>query len=324
MRSLRAKVSESAFYHVMSRALERRHIFDPVASERFRGFMRQVETFTGVRVVTYCIMSNHFHLLLHVPARRPVTDEEMLSRLKKSFSPMAYARFRDKWDRMTQQGSASGLERLRQGVLQRMYDLSFFMKELKQRFSSWHNFREKRNGPVWEDRFKSSLIENKRDYLATAAAYIDLNPVRAGLVQDPKDFRYCGYAEALSGAELAVAGIGVLTERFGPRTDNDWVLTTYRMVLFGTGVATERKAGFSAEVAEAVHLAHGELKPWELAAHRLRWLADGAVIGSKSFVQQFRSTIQAKWGFKRSLGAYEAAEGTDLCAIRALRRARRA
>lgn len=35
-----------------------------------------------------------------------------------------------------------------------MFDLSFFMKELKQRFSTWHNFREKRNGPVWEDRFR--------------------------------------------------------------------------------------------------------------------------------------------------------------------------
>ena len=91
MRSLRATVPESAFYHVTSRALEKRFIFDEPAAEVFRGFMRQVEAFTGVRVVTYCVMSNHFHLLLHVPKRQAIPDAEMLARLENSFSPKAFA-----------------------------------------------------------------------------------------------------------------------------------------------------------------------------------------------------------------------------------------
>ena len=320
MRQLRAKVSESAFYHVTSRALERRYIFDEVAAETFRVFLRQVEAFTGVRVVTYCIMSNHFHLLLQVPARQTVTDSEMLGRLETSFSPKAYARFRDRWERMLKQGNASGLDELRQGVLQRMYDLSFFMKELKQRFSIWHNFREKRNGPVWEDRFKSTLIENKRDYLATAAVYIDLNPVRAGIVPDPKDYRFCGYAEALAGKELALSGLGVLTERFGPRADAGWILSTYRLMLFGKGESKKGKKGFAPETAAQVFSEQGELQPWTLAAHRLRWLSDGAVIGSKAFVQDFRTRMQEKLGLRRQIGAYEAAEATPLCSLRSLSR----
>lgn len=319
MRPLRAKVSESAFYHVTSRALERRYIFDEVAAEVFRGFMRQVEMFTGVRVVTYCIMSNHFHLLLQVPRRKAIPDAEMLSRLENSFSAKSFARFRDQWERMIRKGNESGLDALRQGVLQRMYDLSFFMKELKQRFSTWHNFREKRNGPVWEDRFKSTLIENKRDYLATTAAYIDLNPVRAGIVRDPKDFRFCGYAEALAGKELALKGLGVLTERFGPRADAEWILSSYRLLLFGKGEATGTRRGFTSEAMDQVFVEKGELQPWTLATHRLRWLSDGAVIGSKAFVQELRIQLRAKLRLKRQSGAFEVEESAPICALKALK-----
>ena len=57
------------------------------------------------------------------------------------------------------------------------------------------------------ERFKSVLVEGKGNPLQTMAAYIDLNPVRAGLVGDPKDYRFCGYAEAVAGNRLAKAGL---------------------------------------------------------------------------------------------------------------------
>ena len=319
MRPLRATVPERAFYHEMSRALEKRPIFDALAAEMFRRFLRQVEAFSGVKVVTYCVMSNHFHILLQVPERQSISDEEMFRRLERGFSPAACARFQDQWNRQALQGNPSGLDVLRQGVLQRMFDLSFFMKELKQRFSTWHNFREKRNGPVWEDRFKSTLIENKRDYLATAAAYIDLNPVRAGMVKDPKDFRFCGYAEALAGNELALKGLGVLAERFGPRTDAEWILSTYRLMLFGKGEAKENRRGFAAEAVELVFAEQGTLQPWTLATHRLRWLSDGAVIGSKAFVQELRAQLRAKLRLKRQSGAFEVEGPGAVCTLKALK-----
>ena len=66
------------------------------------------------------------------------------------------------------------------------------LKELKQRFSRWHNRRVGRKGPVWEDRHKSVQVEDSETALRTIAAYIDLNPVCAGLVTDPKDYRWGG------------------------------------------------------------------------------------------------------------------------------------
>lgn len=318
MRPLRAKVEKAAFYHVMSRAMERRFIFDDRAAEKFVLFMRQVEVFTGVKVVTHCIMSNHVHLLIHVPARKAIADMEMLDRLRKGFGEKSFARFKAKWDRMSKQGSKSGLDQLRQGVLQRMHDLSFFMKELKQRFSTWHNFREKRRGPVWEDRFKSTLIENKPGYLATAAAYIDNNPVRAGIVKDPKDFRHCGYAAAIAGDGPAQEGLAILVEAFGIKGGAALVLSRYRLLLFGKGCETAGKAGYSREEMEQTFAQNGALKPWQLAQHRLRWLSDGLVIGSKAFVEDMRANLRDKLKLPRQTGACQTAE-MPVATMRAIR-----
>ena len=316
MRPLRATVPERAFYHVMSRALEKRPIFDVLAAEMFRRFLRQVEAFSGVKVVTYCVMSNHFHILLQVPERQLISDEEMFRRLERGFSPAACARFQDQWNRHLLQGNTSGLDHLRQGVLQRMFDLSFFMKELKQRFSTWHNHRHNRKGPVWEERFKSTLIENKPGYLATAAAYIDLNPVRARLVQDPKDHRFCGYAEAVAGEEYALDGLREIAVMYGARTDAEWVLGTYRMLLFGKGVEKESKPGFSQETVDNVFAEKGALKPWEQAAQRLRWLTEGAVIGSRAYVEDFRTRMHEKLGLKWSEGATDSSGSSSFVTLR--------
>ena len=92
---------------------------------------------------------------------------------------------------------ADQIQRLLQPYRNRLFDLSTFIKELKGRFAQWYNRRHGRYGVLWAERFKSVLLEGG-EALAAVAAYIELNPVRAGLCADPKDYRYCGYAEALA------------------------------------------------------------------------------------------------------------------------------
>ena len=121
-----------------------------------------------------------------------------------------------------ERGQDKAAEELRERVLARMWDMSAFMKLLKQRFTQWYNRRQGRKGTLWEERFKSVLVDGAGDVLATMAAYIDLNPVRAGLVEDPKDYRWCGYAEAVAGGRAARAGIQLVMraasgERLGRR-----------------------------------------------------------------------------------------------------------
>ena len=75
------------------------------------------------------------------------------------------------------------LDRLRARYLARMWDLSEFMKTLKQKFTLWFNRKHDRIGVLWESRFKSVVVEGDWNSLLKVAAYIDLNSVRAGMAE---------------------------------------------------------------------------------------------------------------------------------------------
>ena len=66
-------------------------------------------------------------------------------------------------------------------------NLANYMKEIKQAFSWYHNQRHNRRGTLWGDRFKSVIVENG-ETLNNCLAYIDLNPLRAGIVGRPEEY----------------------------------------------------------------------------------------------------------------------------------------
>jgi putative transposase len=81
-----------------------------------------------------------------------------------------------------------------------MQDLGEFMKGLLQRFTQWFSRAHTQTGTLWEDRFKSVIVE---DGVAarTISAYIDLNPACAGMLKDPADYRWSSYGEAVGGGK---------------------------------------------------------------------------------------------------------------------------
>ena len=82
-------VDSSSHYHCLSRVVDRNFVFQEHERDVFRLTMRQVEAFSGVRVLTWTILSNHFHVLLEVPPRPKValTDAEILDRCRALYSP---------------------------------------------------------------------------------------------------------------------------------------------------------------------------------------------------------------------------------------------
>ena len=200
-----------------------------------------------------------------------------------------------------------------------MGDVSAFMKELKQRFSIWYNHTHKRYGTLWAERFKSVLVEGSAAALRTVAAYIDLNPVRAGLVNDPKDYRFCGYAEALAGAKQAQGGIKSVNE--SKRIDS--ALEQYRMTLFGMGSSLSRSSqkAMSTEKARAVIAQGGKLPVPSLLRCRVRYMTDGAVLGSQEFVSSYFNAHRKNFGKRRKKSFYKMRGGDwgDLVVLRGLR-----
>ena len=72
------------------------------------------------------------------------------------------------------------------------------MKTLLQRFTRWSNRTYERSGTLWDERYKSVIVESGIA-ARTMAAYIDLNPVRAGMVKYPAEYRWSSYGEAMGG-----------------------------------------------------------------------------------------------------------------------------
>ena len=232
----------------MSRVVDRRFIFGDDEKRFFLHWMRRLERFCGLEVVTYCLMSNHFHILVRVPARADIAPLDVASLL--DALPLLYGRdqvsaIAKDIERAQAVGDGRWLDDILARFEARRGDLSLFLKDLKQRFTQWYNGRVGRRGTLWEDRFKSVLVEGSEAALLTVGAYIDLNPVRAGLCEDPKDYRWCGYAEAVAGERRARAGLcrilrqtpcGEVREAKGQATWKQ-MAPRYRLLLFGKGEA---------------------------------------------------------------------------------------
>ena len=260
----------------MSRTVDGEAFFGDVEREVFRQMIWKVADFSGVRVITYAVMKNHFHLLVEVPEKAEISDEELVRRFRVLYpqptpwQPMPV----EVLARHLAENTAEGQD-LRGVLTRRMGDVSELMKTLKQRFSMWFNRSRDRFGPVWSDRFKSVLVDGDLEALRIVAAYIDLNAVRAGLVSDPKDYRFCGYAEALGGGKAAREGLRLL----------DRNLAGYRQVLYGSGSGDkEEKTSISREEALKVLAAGGKLPMSALLRCKVRYLTEGKVLGSEAFV----------------------------------------
>jgi putative transposase len=79
-------------------------------------------------------------------------------------------------------------------------DISRFMHKLQGQFASHYNQRKHRSGAFWEERYRATMVESG-EHLVNCLRYIDLNMVRAGVVEHPRDWRWCGYHELVGGRE---------------------------------------------------------------------------------------------------------------------------
>jgi hypothetical protein len=282
-------------------------------------------------------MCNHFHILLEVPpkAKTPLSDEQLLKRVgalySKAFVATVAKELADARQVVSEGRARDGeayVQQIHERFTYRMHDLSEFMKTLLQRFTRWHNARTKRRGNLWEETFKSVVVE---DGLAskTMAAYIDLNPVRAGMVADPAEYRWSSYGEAMgatgkSGAK-AKAGLvrAVMADKGWEADARHWagrVSREYRMILLeegeektrevvgAQGARTEqvvRKGMARAKTdAELERLSSGrDVALRQMLQWKVRYFTDGAAVGSRAFVDGLFEQCRERFGSKRKSGA---------------------
>jgi hypothetical protein len=322
MRTPRIKVPAEegeAIYHCMSRAVNLEWLFDDSAKEVMRRHLWQAADFCGVKIITHHLLSNHFHVLVRIPKKEPISDVELLRRYRVLHPhPTRYQAIRlgviEEWLRT----NAPEGEAWRRRVLKLMGDVSAFMKLFKQRYSIAFNRSRGRCGPLWCDRFKSVLCEGTGEVLRTMALYIDLNSVRAGLVTDPKDYRYGGYAEAVGGNVSAREGLASVC---GGR-NWDETQAIYRQLLFASGSAPRHEKGvIPASEFKKVIAAGGRLPLAEVLRCRVRYFTEGAVLGTRVFVHAHLVAYRARTGRRRTTPAKSLPLDNcmDLAALRSVR-----
>ncbi|MDR3229377.1 MAG: transposase, partial [Puniceicoccales bacterium] len=276
--------------HCVSRTVNGEIFLSDAEKDTMQKQLHQVADFCGVQVVTYALMGNHFHVLVRVQQQGEVADAELLRRYSVLYpKPTKYAPANAKALAEMLKKDDEDAEAWRKQMLRRMGDVSEFMKTFKQRFSIWYNRTHERFGTLWSERFSSTLVQADKFFaMESAAAYIDLNPVRARLVADPKDYRWCGYAEA-----VATGAKGTMRRnlRYAVSSDNlsdEEMLDTYRVVLFGKGATAKRgdssAARIAPEAAQAVAASGGKLSHSERLLTKATQFTRGGAIGDAKFV----------------------------------------
>ena len=307
------------FVHVVTRTAGQELLFGDAEKETFRKILFKQLKFSGLRALSWCFMGNHLHLLLELPDKKKAlsgwTNDDYIERLAVLRDGLSTRLLLGDVEMFRKNGNAKGISEIANRIRDRLFDLSVFMKELKQRMTIAYNHAHGRKGTLWEGRFKCTLVEYG-EALRAVAAYIDLNPVRAGLVEKPEDYRWCSYAAAVGGMRLARSGLAeVVTASRGLAKKLSWpkAQESYRQLLFGIGQEVrgdstpdgfvKSKGGFTQREIEAVAAGGGKLSFAAALRCRVRYFTDGAVLGSQAFVDDFFESRRSSFGEKRTNGA---------------------
>ncbi len=289
MSERRLKHSGCCVYHLTSRVVQKRRLLLDVQREVWVRSLEKVAVFSGVEVITYCVLENHFHILVRInPGAQACDDAELVRRYR-----ALYGNERAAWSGLDAdelahalaQGPADVAASIRERLRRRMGDVSEFMRTLRQRYVKWFNRTYDTVGTLWAERFGSVLVEDSPWVVALVAAYIDLNPVRAGLAKLPEEYRWTGYTRALSGhAELRRQ-----YRRCFPSAENEGrALAQYRLLMLGKGTALKADGTGERVDREALKEAvsnGGELKAHELLQLRVRYFTHGWMLGSQAWIE---------------------------------------
>ena len=254
-------------YHVVSRtALDGLPIKDE-DKDCMLDIIRNYSKLFFVDIMGFCIMGNHLHLVCRVYPENLVTDQEVQQRYQEYYGEDKYVSerdidcFRKKWT-----------------------SLSEFVKLVKQEFSRYYNKRHRRKGFFWGERFKSVIVEQGHT-LVNLLAYVDLNPVRAGIVKRPEDYRWCslGYHMQTNNRDE------LLCTDFGLQEWNEYapgeILRKYREFVYESGAVDAGKGvTLDKKLLEKERKRGYKISRAERFRYRSRYFTDSGIIGSKEFV----------------------------------------
>lgn len=187
-------LNDTPYYHVVARCVRRAWLcgFDEYTgkdySHRKEWVLERLARLSkvfAIDVCAYAVMSNHYHLVIHVDRKRARSwsRQEVVERWCELFSmPQLVDRWlRDECGEVEREVAEDVIECWRS----RLCDISWYMRCLNEYLARRANLEDDCNGRFWQGRFKSQALVDDVGLL-TAMAYVELNPIRAGIADTPE------------------------------------------------------------------------------------------------------------------------------------------
>ena len=264
--------NESTVYHVMSRTALDGFPLGDVEKDFMLDLLRRYATLYLVEIIGFCLMGNHFHLLVKMVPEYKFADEDIKNRYVGFYGD----------DRVFTDGLMPSLR-------MKLSSLSEFLREIKVGFARYYNRRHNRRGYFWGDRFKSVIVE-KGETLINCLAYIDLNPLRAGIVNRPEDYRWSSLGHHVqTGNRDHFLSTDFGLKEFNVKSRKERI-TRYRRYVYEAGAVNRSEKG-QVKVIDDKILGKERKREFELSRsdrfrYRTRYFTDSGIIGSKEFVAQ--------------------------------------
>ena len=276
-------------FHIISHLTGNDTRLDDDEKEYFLKLMEQFASGFFVHIHAFAIMETHFHILatgLELEAKK-ATPEELKERYRQMYGKNAEPPEGEYAGNGTLiPDKDGGTERLRE----RLGNISRFVQELKQSFTRWYNKKHHRKGCLWRERY-TGVIVSKGDAQLACSTYIDLNPVRAGIVKRPEDYRWCSLGLLARKPERSRRLIKLVTVPDGENS-----LQWYReFVYISGGIEKEGAARIPDELIKDVVRYHGKLGIGDCLRYRVRNICEGLAMGTHSFISDVQERYNRKF-----------------------------
>ena len=204
-RAYKIDLESTPYYHCVARCVRRSYLCgeDSVTGKNFNHrkdwlvtrFKTLSEVF-AINISAYAVMSNHYHLVLHVNQDQAISwsNTEVKERWAALF-PRDAKLLEDATPDFVTAKSSIWRERLA--------SISWFMRCLNEKIAKLSNKEDAVTGRFWEGRFKSQALLDE-GALLSAMAYVDLNPIRAGIAKTPETSEFTSIYERIKTASKSV------------------------------------------------------------------------------------------------------------------------
>ena len=214
-------------HHLTSRIAHRVYFLKEEERNAFQDLMLRVAFFCGLRLLGWCIMENHFHILVYLPSPEILPQDEVISRYRSLSGVMGRDDLACDFDRWARQGE-TGAKLINEAVRRlrnRMYSIAWFMKLVKQWFTEGYNSCNSHKGTMWEATYHDRVIfELDSPATRDCLCYIHLNPIRAAITSDFGAYPWSSLTAAHNGDPVALSGLRLA---YGGMTDDTEILTRH-------------------------------------------------------------------------------------------------